>query len=501
MFPDLKLDRNIKTPLYLQICDQIRREILSGALKAGVRLPAERKLAGLLGVNRSTVVNAYSELESGGYVTSHVGRGTEVAERTSGEKSDGFSWNEVLSGQGESLLNPYSKAMSELLHQRDLVLMDSGIADPELYPSEELAEIFMEVLPAEGKSLLQHNCPLGLKTLRESLAALMKLRGVYTVPENLIVLNGSQQGLDLIARLLLEPGDAVITEQPAFLGAIDIFRAYGAKLIGIPLDEEGMMVERLERVLSRVRPKLIYTIPTFQNPSGVTMSDQRRRHLIDLAAKYRVPVLEDDAYGLLDYGISPPPALASMDKAGTVIYLGTMSKILCPGIRLGWMAVPPEFARLASAAKQLTDLHTNNILQRVVDLYLRKGLLQQHLAEVKPKYIIKRDTMINTLEEYAPAGVSWNRPEGGFYIWASLPENLSAVHLLQEAVKKRVSFVAGPVFYPNREGSNMLRLNFTHAPAGAIKHGIKTLCAAIREMQERAGRADEELRREFIPIV
>ncbi|KJS67278.1 MAG: hypothetical protein JL50_07815 [Peptococcaceae bacterium BICA1-7] len=497
---NIELDRQAKKPLYLQLSEQITREILSGSLKEGARLPAERKLAGLLGVNRSTVINAYRELEAGGYIVSHVGRGTEVVGRA-GEKTDGFSWNEVLSGQGESLINPYSTAMSELLRQRDLVAMDSGIADPELYPFRDLAQIFREVLSAEGKTVLQHNCPQGLTSLRESLAELISLRDCEASPENLIVLNGSQQGLDLIARLLLEPGDAVITEQPTFLGAIDIFRSYGAKLIGIPLDGEGMMVDRLERVLSRVRPKLIYTIPTFQNPSGVTMSIERRRHLIDLACRYRVPVLEDDAYGLLNYGSPTPPPLASMDKSGIVIYLCTLSKILCPGLRLGWMAVPPEFARIVSAAKQLTDLHTNNLLQRAIDLYLRKGLLQQHLEGVKQTYILKRDTMLKTFEEYAPGGVSWNRPEGGFYIWASLPGAMSSVNLLQEAVKKKVSFVAGPVFYPNGEGANMLRLNFTHAPAGAIKHGIKTLCVVIRELQERNSRAGTVSRREFIPIV
>jgi DNA-binding transcriptional MocR family regulator len=231
------------------------------------------------------------------------------------------------------------------------------------------------------------------------------------------------------------------------------------------------------------------------------MSAQRRRHLIDLAGRCRVPVLEDDAYGLLNYGSPPPPPLASMDRAGIVIYLSTLSKMLCPGLRLGWMAVPPEFSRLVSGAKQLTDLHTNNLLQRAVDLYIRKGLLQQHLEEVKPAYTIKRDTMIKTLEEYAPPGVSWNRPQGGFYIWASLPGNLSSVQLLQEAVKKRVSFVAGPAFHPNGEGSNMLRLNFTYAPAGAVKHGIKTLCVVIKELLERDSRAEAVFRKEYIPIV
>ncbi|MFZ5643776.1 MAG: PLP-dependent aminotransferase family protein [Bacillota bacterium] len=500
MHINIELDRQSKVPLYLQISSQIIDRINSGVLKTGTRLPAERKMAALLEVNRSTVVNAYSELEAGGYVSSHVGRGTEVAGKQCGDSAEMFCWTEILSGQGESMLNPYSIAMSELLRQRDLILMDSGIADPVLYPGKDFGAICKEILSAD-ETILQHNCPQGVKSFRQSLVSLMKMRGLHTSPENIIVLNGSQQGIDLIGRLLLEPGDAVITEQPAFLGAIDVFRAYGVKLIGIPVDGEGMIIERLERVLSRVRPKLIYTIPTFQNPTGVTMSVPRRKQLVDLATRHHIPILEDDAYGLMYYGSPPPPPLASMDTSGVVIYLSTLSKILCPGLRLGWMAVPPDLARLVSAAKQLSDLHTNNLMQRMTDLYIRRGLFEKHLAKVKKNYIIKRDTMLGALDEFAPRGVSWNRPDGGFYIWASLPEGLSAVGLLQEAVKRKVSFVAGPVFFPNGEGANKLRLNFTYAQPGSIREGIKTLCGVIRDMQ--AGSRDKGIYpgRELIPIV
>jgi len=497
---NIKLDRQSRTPLYFQISGQIINEIKSGALKSGTRLPAERKMAELLGVNRSTVVNAYSELEAGGYVTSHVGRGTEVAHQPGGEKTEAFRWLEVISGQGESLINPYNTAISDLLMRRTMISMDSGIAAPELYPWEDLAAICSEILLTEGMAILKHSNPQGLKTLRESLSSLMKARELDVSPENIIVTNGSQQGLDLAARLLLEPGDSIVVEQPTFLGAIDIFRAYGVRLIGVPLDSEGMNMDRLERVLNRVRPKLIYTIPTFQNPTGITMSMPRRKRLLELAARYQVPVLEDDVYGFLNYGSAPPPPLAAMDRWGTVIYLNSMSKIMCCGIRLGWMAVPPDLVRLLSAAKQLTDLHTNNLIQRAADLYCRRGLLEKHLAGIRELNKIKRDAMLDSLDEYSPEGFSWHCPDGGFYVWATLPENVSAVKLLQEAVERKVSFVAGQVFYSSGEGHNKIRLNFTYAAPDMIRQGIKILCATIRELQSR-DRSRRPSGREAIPIV
>ncbi|MFZ5647447.1 MAG: PLP-dependent aminotransferase family protein [Bacillota bacterium] len=478
----IKLDRQSKTPLYLQISGQIVSGIKSGELKAGYRLPAERKLARMLGVNRSTVVNAYSELEAAGYVTSHVGRGTEVAAQSGESKEETFRWHDLISGQGESLINPYNSAISEMLIQRNLIAMDSGVAAPELYPKEDLASICSEVLLSEGDSILQHNCPQGLKTLRESLATLMQTRSISVSPENIVVLNGSQQGLDLMARLLIEPGDSVVVEQPTFMGAIDIFRAYGARLIGVPVDAEGMVTEGLEGVLNRARPKLIYTISTYQNPTGISMSTGRRRRLLELAARYQVPILEDDAYGYLHYGSPPPPPLKSMDGSGLVVYLGSMSKILSCGIRLGWMAVPPDLARLVTAAKQLTDLHTNNLSQRVADIYIRRGLLEKHIFRVREQNRIKRDTMLHALEEFAPGGLSWHRPDGGLYVWASLPGSLSAVRLLQEAVERKVSFVAGPVFYSNGEGQNKIRLNFTYAAPEMIRKGIKILCGTIKDL-------------------
>ncbi len=476
----IKLDRQSKTPLYRQIASQIIDNITVGTLKEGVCLPAERKLAAILGVNRSTVINAYHDLEKQGYVTPHVGKGTVVTSVQFREQADSFGWQELLSGHGESLMNAYNFTMSELLRQRDLIAMDSGIAAPELYPKKKFAEICQKILFSEADVILQYDSAHGIRSFRETLTSIMQNRSVEVSPDNIIVLNGSQEGLDLISRILLEPGDCVIMEEPTFLGAIDIFRAYGVRIIGVPVDSDGMVVSRLENIICRVRPKFIYTIPTFQNPTGVCMSMERRQRLLEIAGKHHIPIIEDDAYGLLNYGESETPALKSLDKHGNVVYVSSMSKMLCPGLRLGWMATPPSLTPFVAAGKQLTNLHTNNVLQRMVDLFYREGHLQDHIIRSRRYYSDKLHLMLAALEKHAPRGLQWNKPTGGFYIWATLPENLSAIQVLQEAVKNKVSFVAGPVFYHNSDGHNKIRLNFSYTKPELINEGIKTLCYIIK---------------------
>lgn len=496
-----KLDRLDKTPLYMQIANQIIKHIDLGSLKEGASLPAERKLAAILGINRSTVVNAYNELEAKGYVCSQVGRGTIISSMQDRDNTDNFGWQELLSGQGESLTNAYNSTMSELLTHRDLMAMDSGIAAPELYPKKEFANICSEILSSEAEMVLQYDCAQGLKSFRETLVSLMQRRSIRASAENITVLNGSQEGLDLIGRILLEPGDCIVVEQPTFLGAIDIFRAYGVKFIGIPVDNEGMVVDRLEKIFNRVKPKLIYTIPTFQNPTGTCMSFERRKRLLELAEKHHVPILEDDAYGYLNYGNTEVPSLKSLDTKGIVIYVSSMSKILCPGIRLGWIVTPPGLTQFVIAGKQLTNLHSNNVLQRMTDLFYRNGLMEQHFISSRQCYLNKLEIMLKSLDRYAPKGMRWTQPAGGFYIWVTLPENLSAIQLLQEAVKNKISFVAGPVFYHSNEGHDNIRLNFSYIKPELIDEGIKILCRIIKSHMKRAQGTNKFMNKDIKPIV
>jgi len=498
---NIKLDRQGKKPLFLQIAEQIVNDINLGVIKQGTRLPAERKLAKSLSVNRSTVINAYNELTDRGYVQSHIGSGTTVTNvDIETEKEDIFVWRDLLSGQAESLINPYNSALKELLSERNLIAMDAGIADPDHYPKKALADISQELLLSEGNMLLQHGSPQGLLSLRESIVSIMKSRGIHSQVENVIVLNGSQQGLDLVSRILLEPGDSIILEEPSFLGAIDVFRTYGVRLVAIPTDGEGMVIDYLEKAIKRTKPKFIYTIPTYHNPTGLSLSSTRRKELLKIANRNHVPILEDDPYGLICFDNQPFPALKALDSTESVIYLSTFSKVIANGIRLGWMVAPPELTRIVVAAKQINDMHSGNFIQRMIDVYYRKGFFEQQILDIRGKYKLKRDTMLKALAKYAPEGMSWNTPQGGYFVWATLPDGLSAIKVLEEAVHNKVAFVAGPVFYLNDNGLRKIRLNYSYVSLEDINRGIKILCNLIESMKKKFTK-NRVLEKEYLPIV
>ena len=498
---NIKLDRQGKKPLFLQIAEQIVNDINLGVIKQGTRLPAERKLAKSLSVNRSTVINAYNELTDRGYVQSHIGSGTTVTNvNIEKEKEDIFVWRDLLSGQAESLINPYNSALKELLSERNLIAMDAGIADPDHYPKKALADISQELLLSEGNMLLQHGSPQGLLSLRESIVSIMKSRGIHSQVENVIVLNGSQQGLDLVSRILLEPGDSIILEEPSFLGAIDVFRTYGVRLVAIPTDGEGMVIDYLEKAIKRTKPKFIYTIPTYHNPTGLSLSSTRRKELLKIANRNHVPILEDDPYGLICFDNQPFPALKALDSTESVIYLSTFSKVIANGIRLGWMVAPPELTRIVVAAKQINDMHSGNFIQRMIDVYYRKGFFEQQILDIRGKYKLKRDTMLKALAKYAPEGMSWNTPQGGYFVWATLPDGLSAIKVLEEAVHNKVAFVAGPAFYLNDNGLRKIRLNYSYVSLEDINRGIKILCNLIESMKKKFTK-NRVLEKEYLPIV
>ena len=482
----ITIDRTSPIPIYLQIRNQIREKIVAGVLPAGFRLPPERKLAESLGVNRSTVVNAYRELEADGLAEPHVGQGTTVRSLTHDvspgrrETVADLAWNQLFRGEPARIREPLTRDLMELAVRDDVISLAAGMAAPELYPIEEIAEIANEVLRDEGRSALQYGPTEGHYPLRESISRLMASRGSVVAPEEVLLLSGSQQGLDLVARVFLEPGDAVVVEEPTFFCALQVFRATGARVVAAPVDSDGMRTDILDSLLSRYRPKLIYTLPTFQNPSGATMSLERRRQLLVLAYRYQVPVLEDDPYSELRLEGEALPSLKSLDRHGHVIYLSTFSKMLFPGLRIGWLAAPRLVVRQVALAKQLADLHSNNLAQRQIDRFLRRGLLDPHLARARTEYRLRRDAMLQALNDLAPAGLTWNRPPGGIYLWCRLPPGAGSQRLVAAAATQKVAFVPGEAFHPSGGGQEYLRLNYSLHPAERIREGILRLMAALR---------------------
>jgi DNA-binding transcriptional MocR family regulator len=533
------VDRESTTPIYLQIARQLRQSILDGVPLAGGRLPPERRLAALLGVNRTTIVNAYRELAADGLVSGQVGRGTVViygADASDDPRADmsgdwppvnerqtwhapaplgleggghdnghengrGRSspvpWAQLVTSVTDVMVDPLLRDAMTVSARPDVIRLATGIPSPSLYPIDTIRELFNEALDDSGQNLLQHHPTEGYPPLREQLSAWMARHAaaagasIEVDPREVVVCAGSQQGLYLLARTLIEPGDLVAVESPTYLGAAQVFRAAGARLLPIPIDQDGMQVDLLQELLPRRRPKLIYTLPTFQNPSGAVMGMGRRLRLLDLAARFGVPIIEDDPYGALRYEGRSLPTLAAIDRAShrgaNVIYLSTVSKMLFPGFRIGWISAPKPVIERVTLMKQLVDLDTNALSQWVVWAFFDRGLLDEHLARVNRIYPVRRDRMLAALGRDGQGLIEPNQPAGGIYLWCRLSDGLRVRDLLPEAAREGVIFAPGESFHVDAasgRGRFDIRLNFTLPEELEIDEGIRRLGAAIQRLAE-----------------
>lgn len=501
------INRETDTPVYMQIFEQVRRQILAGELMPGFRLPPERKLAESLGVNRSTVMSAYRELKAEGLIGSQVGKGTVVLSYLQEDLNsrDGNMqepvWNQMFSQYANGFDSFIVKDLLTLASRKDVISFATGIASPDTGPIQALVGIEHEVVEKKNYRALLHTPTEGFSSLREAVCGLMQKRGVYCQWDEVMLLSGSQQGIDLAGRIMIDPGDIVVVEEPSFFPAIQAFKTMGARMMGIPIDDRGMRVDVLEQLLQRYRPKLIYTIPTFHNPSGTEMELERRKRLIELAYKYRVLIIEDDAYGDLCYEDHSLPTLKSMDNDGFVIYLSTFSKTVYSGLRLGWMVAHKKVVKKFAAAKQIMDLHSSSLSQWIVERFITNGGLDSHLPKVCREYRVKRDAMYDALSKYAPADFIWNRPRGGYYIWCKLPQGISASKLISKAAERKVVFVPGSPFFPAGQGDDFLRLNFTFAALKDITAGVHRLCEAMQELMDNSDHHEICAEMEINPIV
>ncbi len=368
----------------------------------------------------------------------------------------------------------------KLLDDKDVISLAGGIPDPELLPLEEITEATRRVLKEDGVQSLQYSTTEGYLPLREFLAERLNKQGIIADASNIIITSGSQQGLDLLGKLFINPGDVVITEHPTYLGIIQSFTTYGATFCSLPIDDQGLQVGLLEEALRKNNPALIYTLPNFQNPAGVTLPLGRRRKLAELAIQHRVPILEDDPYGELRYYGEPLPAIKSLSCAENTILLGTISKTIAPGHRLGWVVAHEKVIKKLVLAKQAVDLHSNTFSQRVIYEYCRQGHLDQHLKLLRRKYGEKRDAMLMAVKKYFPPEIEWTKPEGGLFLWVTLPEGISSSKLLKESIKRGVAFVPGSAFFTDGSGENTLRLSFSNASPEELELGIKRLAEVFK---------------------
>ena len=487
----ITLERESGMPLSRQIAERVRSAIRSGDLGPGARLPAERDLAARLGVDRMTVARAYEDLTRAGLILRHVGRGSFVADEVApGPAQDlpappGVLWASAFASRAGFT----SAGAVGALHAAapdNAVNLSSLFPDPTLFPLEGFRKAMEIAIRSEGTRLFGYGPAGGYAPLRRWLVTTLRERGLVVGEDEIVITNGSQQGIDLAARAFLDPGDRVIVENPTYTGAVQVFHSHGARVIGVPVDHEGIRPDRLEEALARSGAKILYLIPNFQNPTSGTMGMARRRTLLEIAARHRVPILEDDFGGDLRYEGETLPSLKALDRGDSVIYVNTFAKKLLPGLRIGWLAAPREVAERISYLKQITDWNTSLFLQGALYEFCRRGMLDRHLKRVRAVYRERRDSMIEAMRRHFPKEARWTRPEGGLVVWVTLPPGVDADEVALEAHGRGVLVGSGDLFFVDGGTHNNLRLVFAQAGTRAIARGIRTLGKILhRKMRER----------------
>jgi DNA-binding transcriptional MocR family regulator len=493
--PGLRIDPDAATPVYRQIADGVREAAVEGRLEDGERLPPTRDLARQLGVNRNTVVAAYETLAAEGWIESHTGRGTFVIRpddsgdsRPDGPASDGDAdtWFTAFSRSAEDA------AAGSLQTIFRLVTADEGISFVASYPAAELLPVeafgraMAETLADQGAAVLGYGPTAGHQPLRESIAASMCRRGSVCDADSILITNGAQQALELVFRAFLERGDPVVIEEPTYTGALSVLSALGARVVAVPVDEQGMRPDLLAIALERHRPRLIYAQPTFHNPTTAVMDEARRRELLALARRHRCPVVEDDWGSELRLDGDEQPTLHALDGGKHVIYLGTFSKKLMPGLRVGWVAAPRAVLDRLVELKRLEDCGTSPILQSALHTFLQHRGLERHLGRVLPAYRDRRDAMLEALERHLPAGASWTTPEGGMFVWVKLPPGFDGGDLFMAARREGVLYSRGELFHSDGSGRDCLRLTYAAASPEQIEEGVRRLGELIRERRPGA---------------
>ncbi len=525
---DIPLERDKPIALPRQIEAHVERLIRAGLLQPGIKLPATRELAHTLGVNRATVAQAYEELVAAGWARAHVGQGTFVAERAAGTAPRGTGSGEATPHLARATEGEPDPAAPATINWRALfsrsaqfagpddertralvgaaaanpavISFAGGMPDSGLFPTDAFRRVLNQVIRDDGASLLQYYPAGGHPPLREYLSAYLLRFGVEARPDEILIVNGSQQGFDLIARTLIDPGDAIAIEQPTYPRAVQVFRSAGAQLLAVPWDATGPRVDAFAHVLERHAPKLFYCQPSAHNPTGLTVSAETGRQLLELAARHQVPIVEDGFDGSLYYGARPAVPLKARDRAGLVIYIGTFSKILFPGLRLGWLVGPRPVLERLQAAKQLADLHTSALLQAAVHRFCERKLLDRHVSHVAKEYARRRALLLGALRRRMPPGVTWTEPQGGFSLLLTLPPGLDSAALLPAAIERGVAYTPGATFFVDGGGERTLRLSFSSVAAGKIDEGVRRLSDTIKAVR---GRLTNQARveRATVPVV
>jgi 2-aminoadipate transaminase len=506
----LHLQPESHVPLYVQLRDQLRALVATGELRSGDRIPASRELASHLGVHRTTVANAYAELESEGLIQGHVGRGTFICTapvkqftpppRSNGNGNGSLRWEALFADERGD------EGLSRLMPVVPPGTINFTKASPggETFPVEEFRRCCNAILRSDGRGVLQLGSTDGYEPLKRGLMEMFRDEGLSVRSEQLLITDGCQQAIDLLCKAFLRPGDAVALENPAYPGAIAIFAGARVRTLAVGVEADsartghaGLDIEALETVLLQNRVKFIFVTPDFHNPTGTCLPVAQRRRLLEIAAHYQVPVIEDGIYGRLRLRGNAVPSLKSLDRSGNVIQIDSFSKIAFPGLRVGWCIGAESVIERLRLLKQTTDLHTDQLAQAAMAEFMRRGYLARYTAKMKKIYRSRLETMEQALAKHMPEGMAWSRPEGGLSVWVTLPTGVDAAELLIHLRERGVIFVPGRFFYFQHPQPNALRLSFAALDEKQIVRGIQSLAELLKiEFRKRQrGARNESLAR------
>lgn len=490
------LDRSARAPIYQQIAGQIREQISAGNLPCGARLPTIRQLAQQLGVTRLTVQTAYAELQSGGWLEATVGRGTFVSQVT----ADNELGTTTASGPARAVTP--ATVMGDILqigHGREKHSLASASPDPQLFPADE----FWACLADQRKNaaaIVGYGPAQGDVQLRIALADYLRDRAIQATPADILVTAGVTQGLALAAAALAQPGDVVLVEQPTYIGILHQLRMAGLQPIGVPMDDGGIRLDALDKVAAQSRPRFLYTIPSFQNPTGGCMPLERRRDLLALAKTHGFLIVEDDIYALLAYDAPTPPPLRALDTQGLVVYLTSFSKVLMPGLRLGCLVAPAFLQERLLSLRLAADLVSPSLLQQTLATFLQAGGLRRHLRRVLPVYRRRRDAMMAALQTYAPPPLQWTYPSGGFCTWLTMPRHRGLAELVPLMRRQGWEIAPGDVFLAQPSSEHHVRLCFGSEPNDALTRSMKAMGQIMRQQLAQPDPARQE-GGDFAPLV
>jgi Transcriptional regulators containing a DNA-binding HTH domain and an aminotransferase domain (MocR family) and their eukaryotic orthologs len=482
---EIIITHHTQTPIYLQIKNQLKEMILKGEITDGFVLPSERTMAKMLSVHRNTIIKAYTELKSEGFLASSQGKGYMISYQDDSEKeetrSNVIAWSSLIKDEYLDLKITFDDLFTKSYSSNNISFA-GGIASTEEYGKEDLNLILNDIIASDNLEAYSYTPYQGIYNLRLNIAHFMQAKGIKAKPKEIQIVSETNQALDYLAALLIKPGDVVITEEPVSPDVYRTFALAGGRIITVPIDEEGIICDRLEPLILKHNPKFIYVNPDFQNPTGILMSLKRRKALLSLSNKYKLPIIEEDGASEIRFEGVRIPTLRALDKGNNVIYIYSFALTFAPGIRMAFVLADKTLIKSLSCIVSIRLISLDSISQKLLSSYIEKGIYLKNLRNICADYMEKRDLMCTCLTEAKTLGLDFQKPTGGVYLWCKLPPDIDFRRLYIKTSEKGVSFIPGNVFYlKGTKGDSYIRLNFSYPSKQQIEKGIKILTEAIRE--------------------